>query len=162
MKLYPVAPNADMVAKHFERMARGQLPTARDQHIGYGFLGSRVKFGSYTHMKGGAESKQPKTVHGITPTEVGIQQAKSELQAQTRIIKKKGTKKRIKATPAKGKGQNKSSQQGGKKSTAAATAAAKKKDKKKKKKKEEAEQKKKQKDKKKVTLKRRRKKGKVI
>jgi hypothetical protein len=122
MRLYAIAPNANLVAKHFEQMAKGQLPRSRDQHTGYGFLGSRFRLGSYTQMKGGAESKQPQTVHGITPTEVGIQQAKSELQAQTILIKKrlkkKGSKKGIKAGSAKGKGQSKSGQRGGKKSTA--------------------------------------------
>ena len=110
MKLYAIAPNANLVAKHFEQMAKGQLPRSRDQHTGYGFLGSRFRLGSYTQMKGGAESKQPQTVRGITPTEVGIQQAKSELQAQTisikKRLKKKGSKKGITAGSAKGQGQS--------------------------------------------------------
>lgn len=72
MKLYPLAPDASAVAKHFERMARGELQkisTATGQ----------VGFGGYTQLRA---STTPVTVNQITPVEVGVQQAKSELKAR--------------------------------------------------------------------------------
>ncbi len=121
MILYPIAPNANLVARHFEHMAKGLLPPSANQHRGYGGLGSRSRHGSYTHMRGGAESKDPLTVRGVLPTEVGIAQAQSQLQAQANLFKKhpekKTRKKRvIKARSIKGKGQSKSAQQTVKKS----------------------------------------------
>jgi hypothetical protein len=172
MKLYPIAPNANLVARHFEQMAKGLLPTSGNQHRGYGGLGSRFRLGSYTHMRGGAESKEPLSVRGVLPTEVGIAQAQSQLQAQANLFKKqpekKSTKKRaIKANSTKGKRQSKSTQQRGKKSAKGkgesksgqrggkkSTVVNKKKEKKKKKKKKEGE--------KKETKKNRKTKGKVI
>jgi hypothetical protein len=110
MKLYPIAPNANLVARHFEQMAKGQLPpTSGNQHRGYGYggLGSRFRLGSYTHMRGGADSNEPLTVRGVRPIEVGLAQAQSELQAQANLfkkqLKKKGSRKRIKAAASKGK-----------------------------------------------------------
>jgi hypothetical protein len=125
MKLYPIAPNAESVARHFERMASGRVHTTRGQRAGYGFLGSRINLGSYSVMKGGAGTKEnPQTVRGISPTEVGIQQAKSELQAQGRVLntnkkdkkdkKKKKTTTVIKPKGAKGKGQSKPGERGSK------------------------------------------------
>jgi hypothetical protein len=127
MKLYPIAPNAESVARHFERMASGRVHTTRGQRAGYGFLGSRINLGSYTVMKGGAGTKEnPQTVRGISPTEVGIQQAKSELQAQSHVLnknkkdkkdkkdKKKKTTTVIKPKGAKGKGQSKPGERGSK------------------------------------------------
>ena len=127
MKLYPIAPDAESVARHFDRMASGKVHTSRGQRAGYGFLGSRINLGSYSVMKGGAGTKEnPQTVRGITPTEVGIQQAKSELQAQSHVIntseakKKKTQKKKIKRKGATGKGQSKPGQRGSKTSKTSA------------------------------------------
>ncbi len=129
MKLYPIAPDAESVARHFDRMASGKVHTSCGQRAGYGFLGSRINLGSYSVMKGGAGSKEnPQTVRGITPTEVGIQQAKSELQAKSHLIntseakkkKKTTTKKKIKGKGATGKGQSKPGQRGSKTSKTSA------------------------------------------
>ena len=116
MKLYPIAPDAESVARHFDRMASGKVHTSCGQRAGYGFLGSRINLGSYSVMKGGAGTKEnPQTVRGITPTEVGIQQAKSELQAKSHLINTTTTtttKKKIKPKGATGKGQSKPGQRG--------------------------------------------------
>jgi hypothetical protein len=120
MRLYAIAPNADLVAKHFERMAKGELTGSRDQYTGYGFLGSKSRVGTYTQMSGGAQTKEPLTVRGMTGSEVAVAQAKSQLDAESNLFKKQTGKKpvtkKIKAKRGKGKAQSKPSQRGGRKS----------------------------------------------
>ena len=90
MKLYPVRPGADAVAEHFKKMSKGLLPRSRTyKHSGYGVIGSRLSTGSATIMKRGKVDDRPVVVREMTPAEVGLQQARSELSATAR---KTGTK----------------------------------------------------------------------
>ena len=109
MKLYPLAPDAEEVARHFERMARGELPDAWRRQVGYGFVGSRLRLGGHTRMtmgkSVGAEKNPGALIKQVTPVEVGVQQAMSELAARelaaaagTALVR---TKKRKVGTEAK-------------------------------------------------------------
>ena len=91
MKLYPIRPGADAVAEHFKKMSKGLLPRSRTyKHSGYGVIGSRLSTGTATIMKRGKVDDRPVVVREMTPAEVGLQQARSELSATAR--KTGGTK----------------------------------------------------------------------
>jgi hypothetical protein len=110
MKLYPFAPDPQGVKRHFEKMIRGELPPASSDQIGYGLLGSRMRLGSYTRVSNGGGGVKGAVIKVMSPTEVGLQQAKSALSAQKareRIrrvgVKKYRKKKTVKKTVKKKK-----------------------------------------------------------
>jgi len=93
MKLYPFAPDPQDVNRHFVRMAKGVLKGRHSSQVGFGFAGSRLRFDGATTLESGRRSPDP-VVKQVTPTQVGIQQARSELMANE--LKKKASGKSIK------------------------------------------------------------------
>ncbi len=82
MRLYPLAPDPEAVRRHFTKMARGEIKSMNGQS-GFGFAGSRVRLGGgsiLSRQKG--ETGQGVTVERMTPSEVGVRQARSQLLAE--------------------------------------------------------------------------------
>jgi hypothetical protein len=77
MRLYPLAPDPEQVRKHFIKMAKGEIKTLSSQ-TGFGFAGSRVRMGGGSVMLPPDKSV---TVNRMTPSEVGVRQARSQLIA---------------------------------------------------------------------------------
>ena len=80
MKLFPVRPDVGAVTAHFKQMSQGLLPRRGDQ-IGYGMLGSRLRFSGHSLVKRPKSDDRPVVVKQVTAAEQGLQQAKSELAA---------------------------------------------------------------------------------
>lgn len=75
MRLYSQPPDARQVDQHFVKMAKGELRDHQKGQVGFGFAGSRLRYD-------GSSTLTPEVVvKHQTPTEVGIQQARSEVMA---------------------------------------------------------------------------------
>jgi len=89
MRLYALDPDPEVVRNHFVKMAKNELLPDRRQ-VGFGFAGSRLKLGGRTTLmrRPGLESSSsgnkhaPVLVNAMVPSEVGVQQARSQLIAQ--------------------------------------------------------------------------------
>jgi hypothetical protein len=88
MRLYPLAPDPEQVRKHFIKMAKGEIKTLSSQ-TGFGFAGSRVRMGGGSVMLPPDKSV---TVNRMTPSEVGVRQARSQLIAGKLNNRKSGIK----------------------------------------------------------------------
>ncbi len=94
MRLYSIAPDPHRVNSHFMKMAKGELNGKRVQ-VGYGFAGSRLNVNASSRLeKAGSQSSPELVVNQITPGQVGVQQARSQLLANE--LKRKTTGKQIK------------------------------------------------------------------
>jgi hypothetical protein len=119
MKLYPIRPDVGAVTAHFKQMSEGRLP-GRGAQVGYGMLGSRLRFSGHSLVKRPKSDNRPVIVKQVTAAEQGLQQAKSELAAaharkrgikrgprssssQSRSKKQPAKKKKKKRQPAKKK-----------------------------------------------------------
>lgn len=80
MRVYPISPDPDAVRNHFVQMAKNEVKTTGRRQVGYGFVGSRLKLGGRSMLGGGIQP--PVVLKPMVPSEVGLQQAKSELLAQ--------------------------------------------------------------------------------
>ena len=123
MKLYPIRPDVGAVTAHFKQMSEGRLP-GRGAQVGYGMLGSRLRFSGHSLVKRPKSDNRPVIVKQVTAAEQGLQQAKSELaaaHARKRGIKRgprsSSSQSRSKKQPAK----KKKKQQPAKKKTSATT-----------------------------------------
>lgn len=88
MRLYTLDPDPEVVHNHFVKMAKNELLPDRRQ-VGFGFVGSRLKLGGRTTLmrRPGLEPSsggkhEPVLVNAMVPSEVGVQQARSQLIAQ--------------------------------------------------------------------------------
>ena len=144
MRLFPVRPDTGAVALHFKKMSQGLLPRTGAQ-IGYGMLGSRLRFAGHSLVKPRSDNR-PVVVKQVTPAEVGLQQAKSELAATH--ARKSGIKRAPRRSSSQLKAGRAKKQKKKKKKTKTATTTAKrgKNQKKKKKKKPRSKAKGKRKD----------------
>ena len=93
MRLYGAPPDPEEVNRHFVRMAKGELKGQKNGQVGFGVAGSRLTYDGASTLQRGVHSPQV-TVKHVTPTEVGIQQARSQLMAGE--LKKTAAGRRIK------------------------------------------------------------------
>ena len=91
MKLYTLSPETESIKKHFEDMARGRLNQA-EKKGGWGTLGSRRHGAGVTTMSGGSgiKEKAGAVLQMVSPTEIGIQLARSQISAEKAAGKKNG------------------------------------------------------------------------
>ncbi len=92
MKLFPEAPDPQRVNNHFLKMAKGELHGRRVQ-VGYGFAGSRLNLNASSRLEKQGSSPEM-VVKQVTPGQVGVQQARSQLLANE--LKRKTAGKQIK------------------------------------------------------------------
>jgi hypothetical protein len=88
MRVYATAPEPNDVRDHFVKMAKNEVnPTAR-RLVGLGFAGTRLKLGGRSILRGGSSSslgdsgRAPVVIQPMVPSEVGVQQARSQLVTQ--------------------------------------------------------------------------------
>ena len=112
MRIYPLAPDAASVQRHFLQVARGELERngRKERQIGFGNVGSRFRWPGGASILRPSQDGQGAQLKEqlVTPGEVGVQQARSELVARELQSKKTKKKRGIKA-PACGASKQKSS-----------------------------------------------------
>jgi hypothetical protein len=63
-------------------MAKNELKPIGRHQVGFGFTGSRLKLSGGSILRGSGNGKPPVIIQPMVPSEVGVQQARSQLVAQ--------------------------------------------------------------------------------